>query len=135
MMYSLTSDGEHLRTMHHNINIWRTPPHSVTQQSVPLNGLVHMEANPLRMLSLLRRTHPVQLITVIIVQIPIPAKLWPQRRQSRPRKTSFPRRARTPASSGIPQIRTPGLAQLVPHGFPWLHPDIPWYQKGRVSPC
>ena len=105
-----------------------------------------MEATPLRMLSLLRRTHAVQLITDIIVQIP--AKLLPQRRQSHPRKTPFTCRqvlpgtlafrvgttfcaygtfrAWTPSSSGIPLIRTPGLAQLVSHGFPWLHPNVPW---------
>ena len=142
MIYSLTSDGEHLRTMCHNMNMWRTPPDIVTQQSVTLNGWVHMEANPLRMLSLLRRTHAVQLFIYIIVQFPIPAILWPQRRQSRPRKTPFPRRqvlpctlafrasktfrASTPASSGIPLIRTPGLAQLLSHGFPSLHPNVPW---------
>ena len=99
--------------------------------------------NPLRMLSLLRRTHAVQYITVIIVQIPIPAKLLPQHRQSRPRKTPFPRRqvlprtlafhagrtfraydtfrVRTPASSGIPLIRPPGLwdsPSSSPTGFP-----------------
>ena len=153
MIYSLTSGGEHLRTMRHNINMWRTPPDIVTQQSVPQNGLVHMEATPLRMLSLLRRTHAVQLITVIIVQIP---KLLPQRQQSRPRKTPFPRRqvlprtlafragrtfraygtfrARTPASSGIPLIRPPSSS---PTGFPgYTRTSLGTpTQKGRVSPC
>ena len=124
MIYSLSSEGEHLWTMHPNINMWRTPPDIVTQQSVTLNGLVHMEANPLRMLSLLCRTHAVQLYIYVIIQIPIPAMLWPQGRQARPRKTPFlrtlafragrtfrayaPFHARTPASSGIPLIRPPG---------------------------
>ena len=162
MIYSLTSDGENLRTILHNINMWRTPPGIVTQQSVKLNGLVHIEANRLRMLSLLRRTHAVQLFIYIIVQIHIPAILWPQRRQSRPRKTPFPRRqvlprtlafrpgrtfraygtfrARTPASSGIPLIRPPRLRDSPsssPTGFPgYTRTSLgPPTQKGRVSPC
>ena len=98
------------------------------------------------------KAHAVQLITVIIVQTPIPAKLLPQCRQSLPRRTPFLRRqvlprtlafragrtfraygtfrARTPSLFGNPpdpSSRTLGLAQLVSHGFPWLHPNVPWY--------
>ena len=162
MIYSLTSDGEHLRTMRHNINMWRTPPDIATQQLVKLNGLVHMEAIPLRMLSLQRRTHAVQLIIDIIVQIPIPAKLMPQRWQSRPRKTPFPRqqvlpctlafragrtfraygtfRTWTHASSGITLIRPPELRDSPSSsttGFPgYTRTSLSTTtQKGRASPC
>ena len=151
MIYSLTSDGEHLRTRRHNINMWRTHPDIVTQQSVPLNGLVHMEATPRRMLSLLCRTHAVQLITDIIVQIPVPAKLLPQRRQSRRRKTPFPcrqvlpltlafRAGRTFHAYDTFRARTPPLRESTwsilpdsgtrPARLPWvswLHPNFPWY--------
>ena len=160
MIYSLTFEGEHIRTMRHNINMWSTPPDIVTQQSITLTGLVHMDASPLRMLSLLCRTHAVQLYIYIIVEIPIPVILWPQRRQSR--KTPFPRRqvlphtlafragrtfrayapfrARTHASSGIPLIRPPRLRDSPnssPTGFRgYTRTSLgPPTQKGRVSPC
>ena len=113
------------------------------------------------MLSLLRRTHTVQLITVIIVQMSHPTKAMPKRRQSRPRMRPLPRRqdlprtqafragktfraartfrAKTPSLFRNPQMRPARLwhpPSTTPTGFPsYTRTSLRTStQKGRVSP-
>ena len=150
MIYSLATDGDHLRTMRHNIDMWRTPPDIITQQSVTLNGSVHMEANPLIMLSfyvgLTQYSYSYILSSKFLSLLYYghsagnlahakhpsgPGKFFHARWLSAPAVLS----AHMPLSAlGLPPLRespdpssrTPGLAQLVFHGFPWLHPNAPW---------
>ena len=97
-------------------NRWRTPPDIVNQHSVPPNGLVHREATPLRMLSHPRRTHVVQLITVILVlSLSLLSHCHSTGNLARAKHPSCAANssthsstygtfcARTPASSGIPR--------------------------------
>ena len=95
-----------------------------------------MEATPLRMLSLLRRTHTVQLITVIIVYRLTPTEAI----AIAPAISSAPASSYTPASAsapaGLSTQRPPSIGEfpdlssrtLGPtqhsHRFPWLQPNV-----------
>ena len=132
--------GERLLSMRHRLRKTNEYYHTIIK---PTKRSSTYGEHILRMSSPIRRTHAVQLIAVIIVQILHPTEATsagnlaragglfrPGKFSSFPRRQDFPRsqnfRTKTPSlrESPDPSTRTLEPTPLDSHGFPQLHPNV-----------